>query len=165
MNIFATSSSPKACAWMLDDRRLVKMVLETCQLLSSAVWLNGGEGPYKLTHKGHPCTLWVAECTGNYRWTYNLFMELAREYRRRYDREHKSWHEHSEVLDKSIVLLPCAEMTPFADCSNVDGVQDIHWKYRECLRRKWMADGDRARWTHALPPHWANETENRYDSV
>ena len=37
MNIFVTSPLPSVSAGVLDDRRLVNMVLETAQLLSGAV--------------------------------------------------------------------------------------------------------------------------------
>jgi hypothetical protein len=44
------------------------MVLETAQLLSAALHLNGVGAPYKLTHKNHPCTKWVAESKANFDW-------------------------------------------------------------------------------------------------
>lgn len=43
--------SPHRRALSLDDRRLIKMVLETAQLLSTAISELGGVGPYKLTHR------------------------------------------------------------------------------------------------------------------
>jgi hypothetical protein len=44
------------------------MVLETAQLLSAALHLNGVGAPYKLTHRNHPCTTWVAESKANFDW-------------------------------------------------------------------------------------------------
>lgn len=38
MNIFATSNCPKECAAFLDDKRVVKMCLETSQMLSTALY-------------------------------------------------------------------------------------------------------------------------------
>ena len=69
MNIFVTDPSPTQSAQSLPDRHVVKMPLETCQMLSivcSDKWGHGyGEihksdgTPYK-TEKGafrnHPCT-------------------------------------------------------------------------------------------------------------
>lgn len=40
MNIFAFDPDPWACALWLDDVRKNKMILETAQLLSSAVAIN-----------------------------------------------------------------------------------------------------------------------------
>lgn len=40
MNIFATDISPVACAKALNDKRVVKMVLETAQMLSTAVHMH-----------------------------------------------------------------------------------------------------------------------------
>lgn len=47
MNIFATSSNPRDCAQSLDDKRLVKMTLETTQILSTVMHLSGHAGPYR----------------------------------------------------------------------------------------------------------------------
>ena len=72
MNIFVTDPSPYKSAQCLPDKHIVKMPLETCQMLSivaSEKWGHGfgtlpklnGE-PYK-TEKGafrnHPCTIWA----------------------------------------------------------------------------------------------------------
>lgn len=40
MNIFVTSNYPKISAQALDNKRVVKMVLETAQLLSTAIFIN-----------------------------------------------------------------------------------------------------------------------------
>lgn len=42
MNLFVTSKDPEACAQVLDSKRVVKMTLETCQLLASAVNIHTG---------------------------------------------------------------------------------------------------------------------------
>lgn len=46
MNIFLPADSIYASVQALDDKRLVKMVLETCQLLSNSMHLLGIKGPY-----------------------------------------------------------------------------------------------------------------------
>ena len=51
MNIFYLHHDPKLCAQYHVDKHVVKMILETAQLLSTAHWLSGGEGPYRATHK------------------------------------------------------------------------------------------------------------------
>lgn len=68
MNIFILDTNPKIAAQYHVDKHVVKMILETAQLLCSAHWLNGSEAPYKLTHKNHPCAIWTRECVENYNW-------------------------------------------------------------------------------------------------
>ena len=75
MNIFVTSSDPVESAQVLPDKHIVKMPLETCQMLAvvySKWYFNWGNDllpkkdgtPYnteKGAFRGHPCTIWAAE--------------------------------------------------------------------------------------------------------
>lgn len=94
MNIFATSTCPKSAAQDHCDKHLVKMILETAQLLSTAHHICGEPTDvpeiYKVTHQNHPSAIWVRETSGNYTWTYRLFRALCVEYTRRYGRVHKT---------------------------------------------------------------------------
>ena len=101
MNIFVTDPSPTLSARCLPDKHIVKMPLETCQMLSivcSEKWGHGygelhrinGE-PYK-TEKGafrnHPCTIWAKESLANTWWLLAHGYELCKEYRHRYGKTH-----------------------------------------------------------------------------
>ena len=91
MNIFALSDSPIESAHQLCDKHIVKMPLETAQMLCS-VWHRYGHGddvPYKEAHKNHPCTLWAGDFIRNYIWLWEHGMELCFEYTRRYGKTHK----------------------------------------------------------------------------
>ena len=90
MNIFVLSKDPKTCAKYHNDKHVVKMVLESAQLLSTAHYLNGSKGPYKPTHTKHPCATWTAKSLGNYIWLGKLAKELCKEYTYRYEKKHKS---------------------------------------------------------------------------
>lgn len=75
------------------DCHVVKMILEYGQLLSGCGHLMGIAPeaiPYKLTHKRHPCTLWVCESSANYRWLFKLLFYLHKEYEFRYNKIHSS---------------------------------------------------------------------------
>jgi hypothetical protein len=72
-----------------DNMRTVKMLLESTQLLSSAMHLNGQTGPYKLNHAKHPSTLWVSESSENWKNLYAHAKGLADEYSERFGKEHK----------------------------------------------------------------------------
>lgn len=89
MNIFYFTNNVVLNAKLLDDKRLVKMVLETTQLLSNALFLNGEKSPYLPTHLKHPCTLWASETAGNWKWLKKYGLALAKEYTRRYKKIHK----------------------------------------------------------------------------
>lgn len=68
MNIFVLSLDPFEAASMQCDKHVVKMVLETAQILSTVKTLLNEEGaPYKPTHVNHPCVTW-AKITENRRW-------------------------------------------------------------------------------------------------
>ena len=80
MNIFVTDPDPRKCAQNLDDKRVIKMILESVQILSTAVTMNGGTGIYRPTHQGHPCTKWAATCYKNWLWLFNHMCSLQTEF-------------------------------------------------------------------------------------
>jgi hypothetical protein len=95
MNIFILSFNPKEAAEYHCDKHVVKMILETAQLLYSAHWMLTPyalpDSAYKLAHKNHPCAIWTRESLSNYMWLAELGYWLCQEYRLRYgDKEHKT---------------------------------------------------------------------------
>ena len=93
MNIFVLDEDVKKCARYHCDKHVVKMILESAQLLCSAYYHTGEEilSPYKLTHKNHPCTKWVRESLSNWLWLRDLGLALYDEYKYRYNnKKHKS---------------------------------------------------------------------------
>ncbi len=89
MNIFYFTHDIKLNSKLLDDKRLVKMILETTQLLSNGLCLNNQKYPYKPTHLKHPCSIWAAKSKGNWNWLKEYGLALSKEYTRRYKRKHK----------------------------------------------------------------------------
>jgi len=92
MNLFATNTEPELAARDLDDKRLVKMVLETAQLLSTALRVNGVDCVelYKATHANHPVNVWVRNTRSNFLWTVEYGLRICDEYQHRYGRTHGS---------------------------------------------------------------------------
>jgi len=88
MNIFFLDSNPKVAAQLLCDKHIVKMPLETAQMLCTAYDRHGETAPYKSTHKNHPSTLWAGQTIENYRWLWKHGMALCEEYTYRYDKRH-----------------------------------------------------------------------------
>ena len=122
MNIFALDNDPLMAARMHCDKHVVKMILESAQMLSTVHHMydtpeSVNEDIYKPTHAKHPCTLWAAENTANYRWLHQLMHWLHDEYKFRYgkDKNHKSYVKLHRILDKMPRDMPIANnTTPFA---------------------------------------------------
>jgi hypothetical protein len=90
MNIFHVDRSPVVAAQALCDVHVVKMVVESAQLLSTAQHTFGLAAPYKPTHRKHPCALWVQEGVENYLWLLDHLKALCVEYTARYKRKHST---------------------------------------------------------------------------
>ncbi len=113
MNIFVLSEDPVEAAIMQCDKHVIKMSLETAQLLCSP--FENGHAPYRRTHYNHPCAVWTRTSRENYEWLLTHGRALCAEYTFRYQRVHKSaeviaWcAEHFEGL-----VFPQRGLTPFA---------------------------------------------------
>ena len=100
MNIFVTDPCPIQSARNLPDKHIVKMPLETCQMLSIIYsdWYYGvgklykSDGtPYRTQHgafRNHPCTQWAAADQYNLAWLIEHGLALCFEYTARYDKVH-----------------------------------------------------------------------------
>jgi len=100
MNIFVTNDCPVQSARNLPDKHIVKMPLETCQMLAIIYsdWYYGvgklykQDGtPYRTAHgafRSHPCTIWAAANQYNLAWLIMHGLALCNEYTARYDKVH-----------------------------------------------------------------------------
>ena len=100
MNIFVTDSCPIQSARNLPDKHIVKMPLETCQMLAIIYsdWYYGvgklykQDGtPYRTSHgafRNHPCTQWAAANQYNLAWLIRHGYALCDEYTQRYGKVH-----------------------------------------------------------------------------
>ncbi len=148
MNIFVTNNCPIKSAIILDDKRLVKMTLETTQLLSTTLSILGSEkAPYKKTHKNHPCTIWVTESRGNYLWLLNHLQALLQEYTKRYNKVHKC-QNYIEIFTNESTLLTNNNLTPFKNVSYYkdDYTTDITILYQRTLVEKWLNNLSTTTW-------------------
>lgn len=79
MNIFVLDTDPAIAASYHCDQHLHKMILESAQMLSTAMWKWYPESRpyiYKPAHENHPCTLWVRKSVSNAAWLAHLMQEL-----------------------------------------------------------------------------------------
>jgi hypothetical protein len=99
MNIFFLHRIARLAAKYHCNKHVVKMILETAQLLSSAhhqldpergTQLAKAKTIYKPSHANHPCAIWTRETSENYKWLCQLGQELCKEYTARYGKVHKT---------------------------------------------------------------------------
>lgn len=159
INIFYIHTDPVIAAQELVDRHVVKMILESCQLLSTAHRILDGEeyaalSPagrkvkrwrlpdsredvlYSATHINHPSAVWVRQSYKNYLWLYNHLEEMIREYLYRYGKRHKccSLLDHLCVIPNNIPRVPFSPPPPAMDAKYIiseDAVENYRNYYRE----------------------------------
>ena len=119
MNIFVLDKDSKIAAKSHVDKHVVKMPLETAQLLCGVHHLAGTdkEIPYRLTHKNHPCSVWVRKSLSNYLWLCEFGLELCCEYTHRYEKVHKcqaviEWCKSHRPDIPDCGLMPFAQAIP-----------------------------------------------------
>ena len=104
MNIFYLSDCPEKAAQVQYNKHVVKMILESAQMLCTAHhhFNNGDKVPYKKAHYNHPSSIWVRENANHYDWLYKHMMALGREYTKRYNKIHLTIKKCKHILS----LLP-----------------------------------------------------------
>ena len=92
MNIFHLHKVPKICAEYHCDRHVVKMILETAQMISTAYRKKFGDNDdlYKTAYPKHPMTIWVGDSGDNFFWSVQLLDQLLYQYTVRYKKVHKT---------------------------------------------------------------------------
>lgn len=111
MNIFYVHPDPRVAARSLCDKHVIKMLLESAQILSTVRHGVGLPAPYRATHSRHPSTLWAGSSKAAYGWLWRHADALADEYLRRYGRVHKTTHV-LEALREPPAVLPDVAFTP-----------------------------------------------------
>lgn len=158
MNIFAVDSDPVVSAKSLVDRHVVKMILESTQLLSVAHAIHGPvpDGVWgSLGWRHHPCAKWTAASRSNYHWLLAHAGGLCAEYRHRYGRTHKL--EADGILARlaeKLPPLPDIGPTPFAEATG-----DIHEGEPIATYRRYYLEhkSHLMVWTRREPPAWVME--------
>lgn len=162
MNIFATDPCPRISAQNLDDKRIVKMVLETAQMLAAATLSHGVDIEYKKTHVNHPCTVWTRSGRQQFDWMIEHGLWLADEYAHRFGQPNH-WY-HKLVHHSSIIIIDKAakhrglfdEGRPLVFDFNSSGFHTsngVHYNYQLCMSHKWCyKDARRPLWTKRVRP-------------
>lgn len=154
MNIFVLSEDPIVAARMQCNKHVVKMVLESTQMLCNA--LPEESSPYERCHYNNPCSKWVRASVTNYKWLLVHAIELCEEYTRRYKKEHAC----ERILYGSCLehpQLPDVGLTPFVrNIKDPWKVQSNHMSIVDAYRFYYLGDKARfARWMpRASAPEW-----------
>ena len=155
MNIFYLDPSPITSVDYMSNKHIVKMILESAQLLCTAHYeldgvtkLNGVE-LYKPTHKNHPSAVWVRDNLLHYEWLYSHFIALSEEYTYRYGKTHETYKKLAKALKtppKSIVEKGFVAPPPaMPDKYKVEG--NSMRSYMNYYRaEKLFTDEDKRRW-------------------
>lgn len=117
MNIFYLHEDPKISARMLCDQHILKMGIESAQMLSTAHWMTGGAAPYKKAHINHPSTKWTRDSIQHYRWLAIHAKAILEEYTKRYGKIHKTeqivdWLILNEPTLKNVKFIPPPQCMP-----------------------------------------------------
>lgn len=172
MNIFVTDESPQRSAIYLDDKRCIKMILESTQMLCTAINEAGGKTPYKSTHKNHPSNVWVRQSGANWHWLWSHAIELCDRYQAVYNKVHKCRDILLDLIESEYdAFIPKNnELTPFANCAAHAG-KDISYKhitnvpeaYRRYLVDRWNGDVRTPTWKKRRMPDWVTiDKEGRF---
>lgn len=160
MNIFYLDPDPVIAARYHADKHVIKMILESAQLLSTTHHIAQSsqetlDNIYKPTHFNHPSTIWVRQSKANYLWLFSLFLALIDEYAFRFGKTHKS-AELIPYLEKVPDALSDALFSPPTPAMNeeylVDG--DSLLSYRNYYR---LAKSHLFAWTKRERPEWLKD--------
>lgn len=173
MNIFYLDKDPNQAARWMVDRHVVKMILESAQLLSTAHRVLDGRkvtiiSPrrtktweladsrnnliYKATHVNHPSAIWVRKSAENYMWLFKHFKALIREYNYRYGKNHACTKLISALqsLPRNIPEHSFTQPPPAMDRLFVVS-NDSVINYRNYYK---FGKVHLHEWTRRKPPHW-----------
>ena len=115
MNIFYLNSDPKKAAVIQYNKHVVKMILESAQMLCTAHHCCGSAEqkdnvPYRQAHLNHPSTVWARKSRSTYMWLYDHMIALGKEYTKRYGKEHLTIIKCRDLLAKPHLKIQGEEL-------------------------------------------------------
>ena len=152
MNIFVLHTNPDTAARQQCDKHVVKMTLESAQLMATALVLNNLPSPYKPTHRNHPCAVWARANRNNFSWLLQHHLAMLDEYTKRFNKVH-ACAEHQHYWQAALNHLPDTPQTAFAQAMPVD--LKIPGDAVTAYRNFYLRDKAYfARWTLTPVPDW-----------
>ena len=160
MNIFVLDRNPIRASEMMCDKHIPKMIVESAQMMASALRRHGAVDsqmpltksgtPYKGGYKHHPCTVWAGDSWHNFDWLANHAIGLLGEYYMRFGKEHACSEAIGQMNGMSW-RLPNGRLTPFAQAmpdefKQEDAVQAYRAYYHSKTFAKWEKGTDAPYW-------------------
>lgn len=161
------------------DKHVVKMILETAQLLSTAhrvldgkqtqivvekngktrkkkVWhLNDHRNDilYSATHINHPSAVWCRQSVENYNWLVEHLFALSDEYTYRYGKRHKTMDKLGYEIQATPFNLKDWDHTPMPSCMAEEYIvsKDPVTNYRNYYK---LGKTKIHTWKKRKPPEW-----------
>lgn len=155
MNIFWLDNDPATNAQYHGDQHIIKMIIESAQMLSVALRENGRDDDFLTgsSHVNHPCTKWVRESRENYTRLYDLATALYDEKLERFGGGHKSYEERIALMPREPDCIgshgPTERPLCMPDQFHSD---DVVLAYRAYYGAK-MGQG-KVRYNHSEEPPW-----------
>jgi Pyrimidine dimer DNA glycosylase len=179
VNIFFLHPDPILAATQQCDKHVVKMCLETAQMLSTVACLYPHKREvYKPTHQNHPCTVWARATPENTNWLLYHFDALLDEYYARYGKVHGSarlQEAFAYIFPREVRVARIDKITPPARAMNPlysvhdhfdpvwdDDLRGSSLNLREAAisyRLYYLKEKARfARWKNGAPKWWQNSS-------
>ena len=159
MNIVFLDKNPQKAAEYLCDKHVPKMLLESSQMLCTAVQRHLGavEDLYKPAYPKHPMTIWVGESQGNFNWALKNALFINTEYEKRFHKKHKSMRVINLIRYWAFNYdIPGGEMKAPPQCMPDYCKQPIVTEgYRKYYRNEKRYF---AKWTNREVPKWFLES-------
>ncbi len=152
MNIFYLDNNLRKCAQYHCDSHVVKMILESTQILCTVLHENGVTAPYRPTHRKHPCVVWAGKSLDNWIWLRKFIIALNREYQYRFNRQKA--HQSARVTNSlHLPLLPSLGITErplvMPDKYKILGNPIASYRYFYACDKKHLL-----KYTKRLQPYW-----------
>ena len=126
MNLFILSLDPARAAEEMMDKHVNKILLESVQMLSTAMRVLTPEIPeelsnsiYKLAHKNHPVTIWCRTSRANFIWTLDLADALHAEWKYRYGHPETKIHKSYLVAQILRANIPADDKFPSPESEGI----------------------------------------------
>jgi len=155
MNIFYLDRDPVKAAQIQYNKHVVKMILESAQMLCTAhhhyaeqLVYDNEYIPYKKAHYNHPSTIWTRQNSRHYYWLFNHMLALGEEYTKRYGKKHLSITKCFDALQNCPVGMPLGgvfEEPPQCmpeEYKVVDDSVSAYWNYYEQEKYKIKAKNE-----------------------
>jgi hypothetical protein len=179
MNIFFLSTNPNKAARYHCDKHVIKMLLETCQLLYTCHWIvaaihntkpdfstaplakSSNSQGYKSSHKNHPCGKWVRMSRSHYHWLSVLGLELLREYDYRFGQSSGKTHGCAEHI-KWLYYNQPPQLKDYGFVDPLQAMPPTYYHRDSVIAYRRYYNGAKQhilKYTKRHPPHWLQITQ------